>query len=283
MTDAQEEDGWSGERAARWVRRSVGLEQQLAPVSGVLFAVAALRAGEAVLDVGCGTGPTTRRAAVEVGTSGRVTGLDIAAEMLAAAASAPAGPGVAPIEWVEADAVTWEPPSAAHDVVLSRFGVMFFSDPAAAFAALARSTRAGGRLAIATWARRDESELFAVPLRAALDVLDRGDTGLPDDAGPFSLHDPAEISGLLEGTGWGEVRTEVHRLPLLFVGGAEPADAAGSALDFGPMLNLTAELDDRSRSRVVAAIAEAFEDHLDGDGHVVLGGTVLLTTASRPA
>ena len=165
---------WSGERVARWLRQAPGLERQLAPVSEVLFEAARLRPGESVLDVGCGTGPTTFAAARAVGPTGRVWGLDVSGEMLAAAravAGERADAAAAPVDWVEADAVTWLAEAAAHDVVLSRFGVMFFSAPLAAFTNLARATRAGGRLAFASWRRRDESELFAVPLHATLGVL----------------------------------------------------------------------------------------------------------------
>ncbi len=150
---------------ARWQARVGGLK----PVADVLFAAANLRTGERVLDVGCGTGVTTHWAAREVGPSGRVVGLDISADMLAAAAAEPARDGAAPVEWVTADAVTWPPTPDAFDVVLSRFGVMFFSDPTAAFTRLATATRSGGRLAMTVWARRDDSDLFAVPLRAALE------------------------------------------------------------------------------------------------------------------
>ena len=105
-------DEWEGERVARWIRQSEGLERQLEPVSDVLFAAARLQPGERVLDVGCGTGPTTRRAAAAVGPDGAVTGLDVAAPMLAHAASLPVPPGSAPIEWVETDATDLTPAGA---------------------------------------------------------------------------------------------------------------------------------------------------------------------------
>src|SRR5262249_13867713 len=154
------------ERVERWIRQAPGLERQLAPVSDLLLEAARLRAGESVLDVGCGTGPTTIAAARMVGPRGRVGGLDVAGAMLGAAATAAsrAGGDAAPIEWIEADAVTWTPDGPPRDVVISRFGVMFFSDPGAAFANLARATRANGRLAFASWQRRDDSATFAVPL-----------------------------------------------------------------------------------------------------------------------
>lgn len=119
---------WDPERVASWLRRAEGLERQLAPVSAVLFAAADLQPGERVLDVGCGSGPTTREAAAVVGTSGRVTGIDVSADMIEAAraASSPS------IEWIVADVATWEPPPTVWNVVISRFGVMFFDDPPAA-------------------------------------------------------------------------------------------------------------------------------------------------------
>ncbi|MGH3994172.1 MAG: class I SAM-dependent methyltransferase, partial [Pseudonocardiaceae bacterium] len=216
---------------------AAGQERQLAPVADVLFTAAALRPGERVLDVGCGTGPTTRRAAREVGPAGHVTGLDISAEMLAAAAAQPEEDGVAPVEWVAADVVGWQPDNQVSDVVLSRFGVMFFSDPAAAFGRLATATSPGGRLAMAVWDRRDESDLFAVPMHAALDELRRRGTAVqapPDDDGPFSLYDPATVTALLTGAGWSHVTCTPHRLMLPFGGGLDPATAARSALDLGP-------------------------------------------------
>lgn len=274
-------DAWDGDRVARWVRQSDALETQLAPVADELFAAARLAPGEAVLDVGCGTGPTTRRAAVEVGPDGAVTGLDIASEMLEAAAKTPMTADAAPIEWLHVDAVEWAPSPEAFDVVLSRFGVMFFDDAARAFANLAAATRPGGRLAIATWARRDESALFAVPLAATLSAMNRDARGLPDDEGPFSLPDTATITAVLEPAGWNEIQTEIRSLDLRFGGGLDPDAAALAALDFGPTRIVTADLDDTARPAVVAAITEALADHVDAQGHVVLGGTVVITTATR--
>jgi SAM-dependent methyltransferase len=278
MAEAMD-DAWDGERVARWVRQADGLEAQLAPVADELFAAAQLAPGEWVLDVGCGTGPTTRRAAAIVGAAGAVTGLDIAAPMLEAARQAPVATGSAPLEWLVGDAVEWAPPEPAFDVVLSRFGVMFFSDPVQAFTNLAKATMPGGRLAIATWARRDESPLFGVPLRAALAAIGGDPADLPDDNGPFSLHSADAIAAAVGPAGWTDIRTEVHRLPLPFGGGIDPGQAAVAALDFGPTRLVTADLDDDDRARVTTAITDALADHVDGHGHVVLGGTVLITTA----
>jgi SAM-dependent methyltransferase len=276
-------ESWSGERAARWVRQSAGIERQLAPVSVELLAAAAIAPGEAVLDVGCGTGPTTREAARAAGAAGRVTGLDLSGDMLATAASVPTEAGSAPLDWLQADGSAWSPPEpAAYDVVMSRFGVMFFSDPLAAFTNFARATKPGGRLAIAVWARRQESEVFEVPLQAAVRALDRcGASADPpaDDEGPYSLHDPAATERLLTRAGWTGVSQTTHDLTLVFAGGAAPREAAEASLDFGPTRVVTAGADEDTKAAVVAEVTDAFASRVDADGHVALGGRIRIVQA----
>ena len=296
MTGEQAPDEWSGDRVARWLRQAPGLERQLAPVSEVLFDAARLRPGESVLDVGCGTGPTTFVAARAVGPTGRVCGLDVSGEMIRAARDTAAGRGggaTATVDWVEADAVTWAPEAAQHDVVLSRFGVMFFSDPLAAFTNLARATRVGGRLAFACWRRRDESELFALPLHATLDVLrsrgirstaegvDLDDFVALDGDGPFSLHDPVATTTLLERAGWSDVVVEPHVLTLPFAGAVSPAAAAEAAVDFGPTRLVLGGMDEEVVRAAEEALRQAFEDHVDGGGDVMLSGAINIVTATR--
>ena len=284
-TSTPEDDVWAGDRVDRWLRQAAGLERQLAPVSEVLFATAALQPGERVLDVGCGTGPTTREAAGLVGPTGAVTGLDVSAAMLDAAASVAVPEGAAPIVWVVADAGRWSPPEAVPDAVISRFGVMFFSDPPTAFAHLAEATRPGGRLALAVWVRRDESDLFGIPLHATLEVrrhhgLDAPD-GIPQEGGPFSLGDVAAATALLEGAGWADVTGTTHQLALPFGGGLAPEPAAEAAADFGPTRIAFEDLADDVRAEARAAIADAFRSHLDARGHVVLGGRIHLLAGVR--
>jgi SAM-dependent methyltransferase len=296
VADEVQVEAWGGDRVARWLRQAAGLERQLAPVSEVLFDAARLAPGESVLDVGCGTGPTTFAAALAVGPSGRVTGLDVSAEMLAAAADGAAARGdadAAPIDWLEADAVSWTPAGPPHDVVLSRFGVMFFSNPVAAFTNLARAARSGGRLAFAAWQGRDASELFAVPLHASVAALrSRGVTATGsgvdldaflavDDDGPFSLHDANKTAALLERAGWTAVDIRPHVLELPYGGGVPAATAVEASVDFGPTRLLLGGIDDDALRAAKEAIGEAFAHHLDGDGHVVLSGAINIITATR--
>ena len=272
----------------RWLRQVEGLERQFAQVSALLFDAARLQPGEAVLDVGCGTGTTTRMAASAVGSGGAVTGLDVSADMLEAAADdaaeaaaddAAGSEGGGTLEWLEADVVTWQP-QRTWDVVISRFGVMFFGDPAAAFATLARAMRPGGRLCVAVWSRRDLSPLFEVPLRAALEVLPA--TALPPvDGGPFSLSDSAAVAHLLTRAGWSDVAIAEHTLLLPFLGGLKVAEAAVAALDFGPLRTVTADLAEADLPRVVDAVRETLARHLDGGGLVQLRASVQIITTRR--
>ncbi len=276
-------DGWAGSRAARWTAHWEALDRQLGAVSDELMAVAAVQPGERVLDVGCGTGPTARLAADAAGARGSVVGVDVAAEMIAAARQVPVSTDAAPIEWVHADAATWHGTGAPFDVVQSRFGVMFFGDPDAAFANLRRLTAPTGRLAVATWQERAASPLFDLPLSIALDRCAR--RGLdpelpPQDGGPFSLHERAAHE-LLQRTGWREIRTQPHELSLPVGGGASPANAAAMSLEFGPARIVADHLTDAQRQEVRVAIEAAYADHVDADGSVRLVGAIVITTA-RP-
>jgi len=275
------DDRWDGERATRWIRQAEGLERQLAPVSDVLFDRAGLAHGERVLDVGCGTGPTTRQAARLVVPDGVVTGIDVAQEMIAAAEAG--AQGAAPIDWIVADVTTWDPGDHRFDVVISRFGVMFFDDPAAAFANLATATVIGGRMHLAVWAERQHSELFEVPLQAGLAELHRRGVARdlpPANSGPFSLGDEPAVRRLLETTGWDDVEWQPHELSFLVGAGMTPAEAAEALLELGPIRVVTAELDEPTKAAVGEAIRDRLELHVDA-GQVVLGGRVIAVSARR--
>jgi protein-tyrosine-phosphatase/SAM-dependent methyltransferase len=279
------DDAWTGERAERWVAIAATIDRQLTPVSDALFAAAALQPGERVLDVGCGAGPTTRQAAGLVGRDGHVVGVDIATTMLDAARAETVPVGAAPIEWIEADIATWEPGDRRVDAVISRFGVMFFADPAAAFANLRGATAPGGRLCVAVWAHRPESPVFEVPLDAALGALDPGnhaDVPAPD-LGPFSLGDPDAVVALLTTAGWTDVAWRPHRVSLLLAGGVGPDEAAETAMVLGPTRIVTEGLDDERRGVVRAAVARALADHVNERGHVVLDGSIGIVTARATA
>jgi len=252
-----EQEQWSGERVARWLRRAEGVERQLAPVSDVLFAAASLHAGERVLDVGCGTGPTTFLAAEAVGPTGAVVGVDISAEMLEAAASN-VRDGLAPIEWIEADAVTWDPPEATFDVVLSRFGVMFFSDPSAAFANIRRALRPSGRLAFVCWQAFEAQEWMRVPAEAAGVRADWAGGG----PNPFAFADRGMLARYLDEAGFVRVDIDSFRGPLV-LGGATNVD---DALAFVLQARIGRQIVEERGDEGVARVREALEGFVTPHG-----------------
>lgn len=225
--NANEASGWAGDRAKEWVAKSELLERQLQPASDLLFAAAMLRPGERVLDVGCGTGPTTVAAAALVGSEGSVVGLDISADMVAAASTRDVPADAAPIEWVTADATTLTV-DRPFDAVVSRFGVMFFDDPMAAFGALRSATRDGGRLAMAVWPSWPGAALFSFAHQVVCDrLVEMGlEPGPITDLKPFSLGDEAPTEAMLREAGWGHPALAFTRTDFVVGGGVSPELAA---------------------------------------------------------
>lgn len=239
-SEQQAPTGWSDqERVRRWIEGARRRESQMTPISDALFAAAALRPGESVLDVGVGTGPTSSRAAELVGPTGRVVGIDISPVMIDAA-RATSGPEV---EWLIADAQTHDFGEGAFDAVISRFGVMFFPDPTAAFANLHRATRAGGRLVLAVWQTRDKVPLFDLPYGTAAAVLD--ELGLAyqpvaADENQCSLGTHERVVSVLEPAGWRDIETQPTSQIIHLNGERTAAEAAADSLDIGPIRELVA-------------------------------------------
>lgn len=285
MSEQQQPAGWSDdERVRRWIAGARQRESQLTPITEALFAAAALEPGERVLDVGCGTGSTTIRAAGLVGPRGHVLGADIAPAMIETARAVAEEARTVGIQWLIADAQTHDFGASVFDVVLSRFGVMFFADPAAAFTNLARTTRPGGRLIAAVWQVRDQVPLFQIPYQTAARVLD--ELGLPYEPVPIddsqcSLGTPQLVRAALEPGGWRDIEIYPSKAILHVGGGLTPAEAAREMLDIGPIRGLTDGRPEDVREQVRAALATAFEPLYDGTGVTVPAG-FLTVTARRP-
>jgi len=179
-----------------WVGLAEPIDRQLSPLGLAAMDVLAPREGETVLDIGCGTGQTVLQLAERVGPQGCVVGVDISSAMLDVARSH--ATGLPNASFIEVDATRLDLPSASVDAIYSRFGVMAFTDPPAAFANLRRMLVPGGRLAFVSWRALNENEIDHLPLRAAgLDNL--------VDPIPFSLEDPAHVTNLLTRTGFRDV------------------------------------------------------------------------------
>jgi SAM-dependent methyltransferase len=275
--DREQFEHWNGPSGTRWVNEQERLDRVLAPLSAAAIAAAAPRAGERVVDVGCGCGASTLELADAVGAGGHVLGVDISAPMLAWARER-----LGARSWVQlenADAASYAFGGNA-DLVFSRFGVMFFGQPALAFANLRRALVPGGRLCIMCWRPIDENPWGAVPMRAGESVIGRMPPLPPGSPGPFSLASADHTRELLERAGFENVALRAYdaELELSRIGLDE---AVAFSVQAGPLARLLLRVaDDQAKiARVMTAVRAALTEHQDGD-RVVLGAGVWIVTAT---
>ncbi|HUN94097.1 MAG TPA: class I SAM-dependent methyltransferase [Burkholderiaceae bacterium] len=270
---------WNGAAGRKWVDRQPEQDVVLAPVSAALFARAAAAPGERVVDVGCGCGGTTFALGRRVGPAGHVLGVDVSAAMLERARElAPAG---LPVDLVLADATVHEFDAGAADLLFSRFGVMFFADPARSFANLRRALRPGGRACFACWREARANPWLMVPLQAAYRHVPRLPEVGPDDPGPFSFAREDRVRRVLEAAGFVAIELEQVDLRLDVAAGGGLDNAVQTALRIGPA---SRALDGQPPDAIVAATASiraALEPYVDG-ARVVLAGSTWIVTALNP-
>jgi SAM-dependent methyltransferase len=257
VTDPNREqrESWNGSSGERWGAAWEQIDHQLEPIARAVIAFAAARPGERVLDVGCGHGTTALILREQVGPSGAVTGLDLSAPLLAIARDRARRAG-ADIRFVEADAQTWTP-EPGYDLVFSRFGVMFFADPVAAFANLRRTLVPSGRVAFVCWRELATNPWVGVPAAAARDLVPPQPPVDPDAPGMFGLADAGRTREILSAAGFTEIRIEPYDDMMWH--GATADEAAVSTLTVGPLSRQAADVDDSTRAQIRARVAAALE------------------------
>jgi SAM-dependent methyltransferase len=200
-------DHWARE-GEHWVRESDRYDAMNERFGEAMLDAADLGPGMRVLDVGCGHGASTLAAARRVLPGGSVVGLDISSPMLALARRRATEAATGNIEFVESDAQRHAFDTHEFDVVISRFGIMFFDDPIAAFANLRGALRPGGRLSIVCWQDMFQSEWIMVPGAAAAEHVGLPDFGVPGAPGPFALADEGRLRQIVASAGFGDIEIE---------------------------------------------------------------------------
>lgn len=274
--NAEQVQRWNGEGGQRWIanrERHRASHERLLPH---LFGGAAISPGDHVLDVGCGCGETTI-AAARAASGGSALGLDLSAPMLEVARQLAAAAGVANARFEQGDAQVYPLSERSWDVVISKFGVLFFDDPSAAFANIARAVRPGGRLAFVIWQDDENNEIFGIPLNGFAAV-----TRLPDRPGEGILfEDPRRIAGLLSGAGWQDVRTEAVSEPAWM--GTDVDDVMTYMRGMRMVREMAAEVaNDAVAERALAAMAEQYAARQRSDGVWVSAGVWLVTARRAP-
>ena len=267
-------DAWDGEEGGFWAAHAEHFDRSVARYQAALFDAAGIRPTDRVLDIGCGTGATSRDAARRA-ADGSVLALDLSAAMLDVARRVPAGGGSLRYEQADAQIHPFEP--ASVDVVISRTGGTFFADPMAAWTNIAGALRPDGRLAMLAWQPPAENEWISsiATALAAGRTFPLPPAGSP---GPFGFGDPDTARTVLAAAGFGSVELRSLAEPMWF--GRDVEDAVAFILGVsGWMLR---GLDDDARNQALAALRRTVEAHVGDDG-VEFDSAMWLITARRAA
>jgi SAM-dependent methyltransferase len=269
---------WNGSSGEAWIAAQAVLDDLFRPVEALLADAAASSGATKVLDVGCGTGATTIALARRLGPSATCTGVDVSAPMIDVARERAAGEASQP-DFLCADAGTHPFEPQAFDLLTSRFGVMFFADPVAAFANLRRATAPGGALQAVVWRGPEDNPFMTTAARAAADVLPEGalpQARPPGAPGQFAFADPDRIRTILDDSGWRDPDLQAVDLPCVM----PASDLPGYVTRLGPLSLALRGLDDAARARALEVALPAFDRFTEGDVvHVDIGCWLVGATA----
>lgn len=271
---------WNEAAGPAWVAMQERLDLQVGPLGAAALARAGVAAGERVLDVGCGCGGTTLEIARRV-EEGSVVAVDISEPMLARARERAAAAGLGHrIEWRCEDAQVARFAAAGADCVYSRFGVMFFSDPPAAFANLRRALRPGGRLVFVCWQARERNPWMTVPALAAMPHVPFPPPPPPDAPGPFAFADPVRVRGILAEAGFTAIEHEALETAMQ-LGGGGIDEAVELFLAVGPVGQALreAQAGPAQRERVLEAVRAAIESFRTPEGGVAAPAAAWVVSA----
>jgi len=266
---------WNGRAGAAWAELSDRTDAMLAPADDALFEAASLGEGQRVLDVGCGCGATSLRAVRLVAPAGAVVGVDVSEPMLALARARSAQHPELSFLLSDATTARFEDP---FDVVISRFGVMFFEDPVLAFTNLRGALVPGGRVAFVCWQHPSENEWVTVPMAAARALLPDVAAPAPGTPGPFAFADADRLRAILENAGFVDVAIAPRRSPLSM--GDDADDVLLQLRRIGPLARAIADVSEDVATRALSSARDAVMARA-GDGPPRLAGAYWLVTAVR--
>ena len=274
-------DFWNADPGRNWVLFQPEMDLVMAGVADLLLLAADPAPGESAIDIGCGAGATTLAVARRVGPQGRVIGIDISEPLLARAEERRRESGLDHTSFLLADAQDHAFSRGMADLILSRFGVMFFADPVAAFRNLGAALRPGGRMVMAAWAEVEANPFFSVPGRIAATRLGPPEPSDPDAPGPMAFRDVGRVTGILQDAGLDEARAERREVDLHHPGGVEAVVTLLTAIGSIPRLmrdkcGTAADMD-----AIRDGLRAAFAGYASADG-VRVPAVINLYTAAKP-
>ena len=268
---------WNGKGGDTWVARQEHTDITLAQVTDALLAFAAPRAGERVVDIGCGCGAPTLEFARAVGPSGSVVGLDISGPMLAEGERRASVAGVANVDWRQAD-----PATAAldqYDLLTSAFGVMFFGDVVAAFTNMRRGAAPDARMALVCWRALAENPWMEVPMTAVAQHLPPRPKPVPNAPGMFAFADPEHVTEVVTAAGWMPPRFEKLDVELDIAAGRGLEEAVVQSTEIGAVNSWLRNQPEEVVSTAVASLRKRLEPYADGMSVRLPGAMWLISSA----
>jgi len=267
---------WNSTAGRAWVEAQALLDRLFRPLETLLVDAVTAQSPRDVLDVGCGTGGTTVAMARRMDARASCTGVDISEPMIEAA-RARASREDTPATFVVADAQTHDFEAGRFDTICSRFGVMFFADPVAAFANLRGASRDDGRLLFLAWRGAADNPFMTTAERAAAPLLPNLPERKPDAPGQFAFANDSRVRTILSASGW----IDVGIRPLDVACTMTESDLVAYVSRLGPVGTALQEVDEVTRARVTAAVRPAFDSYIH-DGEVRFTAACWMVTARNP-
>jgi SAM-dependent methyltransferase len=274
MANAEEIAYWDGPAGSRWSQYQQRMDRAFESFDDAVLARAIARPGESVLDIGCGCGATALALARAVGATGHVEGVDVSHEMLALAQRRAAAAGLTNIRFTRSDASNDDLGVGAFDLLFSRFGVMFFDDPTAAFAHVRASLRSPGRLAFVCWRDLAANPWFSVPYFSVRDFAPPQPKMAAHAPGPMAFADADYLRTILETAGFANVAIEPFDANLTL---GTRAEATEMLSQLGPAARMIELAPEDAKPAALASLERALGEH-ERDGSVRLTGGVWLVT-----
>ena len=275
---------WNGEGGKKWVRFQDMLDASLLPFGHRAIKAAEVKTGERVIDVGCGCGDASLELARRVGSEGSVLGVDVSEPILEQAKSRMAAQAATGITFERGDAQIHRFDTARFDLVFSRFGVMFFENPTAAFSNLQSALKPGGRLAFVCWQPAGENSWVSLPVGVAAGHVPHPTPPGPDEPGPFAFGEPERVRNILAAAGFINSEIENFDTPFTIGNSGGVDEAVEFFMQIGPTARMIAEADadDATRSRIAGDLRSALKPYDTGQG-LEMDAKTWIVTAHKPA
>jgi SAM-dependent methyltransferase len=260
MHDNKQAALWNGDAGHAWIETQELLDEMFKPFEDMLVQAISTERDQRVLDVGCGTGSTSLAVSRRIGTNGRCVGIDISEPMIATARDRAAQEGLT-TAFICDDAQRHAFMPESFDLIISRFGVMFFNDSVAAFRNLRQAARQDAECRFFAWRSAEENPFMTTAERAATDLLPQMPVRQQDELGQFAFARRDRIEDLLRESGWSAIGTEPVDVVCSF-----PAKGLLRYLTrMGPLGRILQQADERTRNDVVETVRAAFDPYVHGE------------------